>query len=93
MDLAGLIDSNGPETGCRYVWSEWRDLNSRPPAPEAGALLAPVALKRIQGFICLGEAGLAQQARSTEKMNSIKCDRRQAALHSEPVLHITARGI
>jgi len=47
------------------------------PSHNGFEFLTPVALNRIQGFICLGEAGLAQQARSTKKMNSIKRDRCQ----------------
>ena len=44
-----------------FLWSEWRDSNSRPPAPKAGAL--PTALHPVIKFIYPAGRILPNQAR------------------------------
>jgi hypothetical protein len=54
--LLGVGDSCGKSTGSAVCWSERRDLNSRPPVPQTGALTglryAPMERKPVDARAC-----------------------------------------
>src|SRR5262249_32326223 len=55
--LIGAADSCGNSASPEDIWSEWQDLNLRPPRPERGALPDCATLRLVAGLITASSRG------------------------------------